>query len=45
MSEDLQEICTMITTAHAGDGDRLLDILEKVVEKLHDLERRIARVE
>ena len=41
MSEDVMEIHRMIQRAVIGDGDEVLNILEKVVEKLADLERQI----
>lgn len=45
MSEDLREIATMIATASAGDGDRVLDILEKIYGELSELERRVRKIE
>jgi hypothetical protein len=37
---DTAEIRRMIQTATIGDGDQVLNILEKVCDKLDDLERK-----
>lgn len=44
MSEDIMEIHRMIQTATIGDGDQVLNILEKVAQKLADLERDVAQL-
>lgn len=44
MSEDISEIYNMIQRATIGDGDQVLNILEKVCQKLSDLEREIAEL-
>lgn len=45
MSEDLREIAALIATADVGDGDRVLDILDRVYKMLTDLEHRVKQVE
>lgn len=42
MSEDVKEIHRMIQTATIGDGDQVLNILEKVCDKLAALESEAA---
>lgn len=42
MSEDILEIDRMIQTATIGDGDQVLNILEKMLQKLADMERELA---
>lgn len=39
----LNEIHDMIQTAQAGDGDRLLDICQALLEQLSDAHRRLAK--
>lgn len=41
MSDDIMEIHRMIQTATIGDGDQVLNILEKVCDKLAQLEHAI----
>lgn len=39
MSEDILEINRMIQTATVGDGDQMLNICEKMLEKIAAMER------
>jgi hypothetical protein len=39
--KSLDEIHDMIATAHVGDGDRLLDICQALLEQLRDAHRLI----
>jgi len=39
---DTNEIRNMISLATVGDGDQVLNILEKVCDKLDELDRRVA---
>jgi hypothetical protein len=40
-TKTLDEIHDMIQTAFPGDGDRLLDICQALLERLRDAEQRI----
>lgn len=39
--KSLDEIHDMIATAQVGDGDKLLDVCQALLERLRDAERRI----
>lgn len=44
MSIDTREIRDMISMATIGDGDQVLNILEKVCDALNELQRQIDHV-
>lgn len=44
MSEDILEIHRMIQRAVIGDGDEVLNICEKLLEKIATMEREISEL-